>query len=198
MAKKRKKRRSSLNGITKKSSKSSIMDSVVQIGEILAGVVIGSQVKKLVEKKDAVSGTDLLGLDGETSKFTSPLLVCVAGGLATMLANNKHLKNVALGLTVAGGAGLVNTLSGKAVVALGDTEEVPPVVLPGVGNAAYVPALPGIGNTETLPDAYDYSLNPALVEQPSGEVFGNPETFAGEEGYEYTDNVAGIGLASII
>ena len=191
--KKRRKRRSSLNGIKQRMTKSSLLDSAVQIGEILAGVILGSQVKKFVEKKDVVSGTDLLGLDGETSKFTTPLLVCVAGGLTAMLAGDKHLKNVALGITVAGGAGLVNTLSGKPLVSLGEADDNPPVMLPGVGN---IPVLPGIGdiNIPGIPTNYDYSLDPALVQQPVGDI----ENFAGDYEETDTENVAGIGLASII
>ena len=189
MAKKRKRHRSSLNGIKQRTSKSSILDSAIQIGGILAGVVLGSQVKKLVEKKDAVSGTDLLGLDGETSKFTSPLLVCAVGGAAAMLAGNKHLKNLALGVTVAGGAGLVNALSGKSLVSLGDADDNAPVILPGIGN---VPMLPGIGenNIPNIPSNYDYSLDPALVQQPVGDAEYYNETD--------TENIAGIGLANII
>jgi hypothetical protein len=189
MAKKRKKRRSSLGGIKNSMSKSSLMESGLQIGEILLGVALGSQVKKFVEKKDAVSGTDLLGLDGETSKYTTPVLVCVAGGLAAMFAkNNKHLRNVALGISVAGGAGLVNAMSGKSLVALGDADDNAPIVLPGIGN---VPMLPGIGNDiPDIPNNYDYSLNPALVEQPIGDIEYFEETD--------TENIAGIGLANII
>ena len=199
--KKRRKRRSALNGTSTRQgfSKNSLMDSALQVGEILAGVVIGSQIKKFVEKKDAVSGTDLLGLDGETSKYTSPLAVCLAGAVVTVFAPNKHLKNIALGLTVAGGAGLVNAISGKSVVALGDTDENAPIVLPGIGSTEHIPALPGIGeinNGNAIPDNYDYSLNPALVNQPAGNEFGNPETFAKDE--EDSGVVAGIGFASIL
>jgi len=190
--KKRRKRRSSLSGTSKGMSKSSLLDSGVQIGEILLGVALGSQVKKFVEKKDAVSGTDLLGLDGETSKYTTPLLVCVAGGVGTMLAkNNKHLRNVALGLSVAGGASLVNAFSNKALVSLGGADDNSPVLLPGIGN---IPMLPGIGESDIpgMPSNYDYSLDPTLVQQPSGDT----------EIVEYvdtdTDNIAGIGLANIV
>jgi hypothetical protein len=175
-------------------SKSSILDSGLQIGEILLGVAIGSQVKIFVEKKDAVSGTDLLGLDGATSRYTTPFIVCVAGGIATILAkNNKHLRNIALGISVAGGAGLVNTFSDKPVVSLGTADDNPPVFLPGIGN---IPVLPGIGETDIpgIPSNYDYSLDPALVEQPVGEV----DTYENDYEAVDTENVAGIGLASII
>lgn len=189
---KRKKRRS-LGGIKQRMSRTSLLDSGLQVGEILLGVALGSQVRKFVAKKDAVSGTDLLGLDGETSKYSTPLLVCVAGGVATMLAkNNKHLRNVALGLTVAGGASLVNAFSDKALVSLSGTDDNPPVILPGIGNA---PMLPGIGSDDIpgIPSNYDYSINPALVEQPVGDT----EIYADELEIE-SENVAGIGLASII
>jgi len=195
MAKKRRKRRSSPGGTSNRTSRSSILDSGIQIGEILLGVALGSQVKKFVQKRDAVSGTDLLGLDGETSKYTTPLLVCVAGGVATILAkNNKHFRNVALGITVAGGASLVNTFSDKPVVSLGTTDDNPPVLLPGIGN---IPMLPGIGNNDIpgIPSNYDYSLDPALMQQPSGDL----EMAANDyEEVMDTENVAGIGLASII
>jgi hypothetical protein len=194
MAKKKKTRRRIMSGIKERMSKSSLLDSGVQIAEILFGVVLGTQAKKLVEKKDVVSGTDLLGLDGETSKFTTPLLVCVAGSIITLLAkNHKHARNIALGITVAGGAGLVNTLSGKSLVSLGDADDNPPVVLPGVGN---IPMLPGIGDVDIpgIPTNYDYSLDPALAQQPVGDI----ENFAGD--YDETDaeSIAGIGLANII
>ena len=193
MAKKKKRRSSSGK---QRMSKSSLMDTAVQIGGILTGVVIGSQVKKFVEKKDAVSGTDLLGLDGETSKYTTPFLVCAVGAAITMLArNNKLVKNLALGATVAGGAGLVNAFVGKSVVALGTADDNQPIMLPGIGN---IPMLPGIGSDEiAIPENYDYSLDPALVNQPAGSEFGNPETFAGEDDEE-SEIVAGIGLANII
>ena len=169
MAKKRKKRRSSSSGKSNRMP-NSLLDSGLQIGTILLGVAIGSQVKKFVEKKDAVSGTDLLGLDGETSKFTTPFLVCAAGSVATLLAkNNKHLRNIALGISVAGGAGLVNAFSDKPVVSLGNPDEYVPVMLPGIGSPADVPMLPGIGTIthyEQLPTQYDYDLDPALAVQP--------------------------------
>ncbi len=191
---KRKKRRSSSG--KQRMSHSSLLDSGLQVGEILLGVALGSQVRKLVAKKDAVSGTDLLGLDGETSKYSTPLLVCVAGGVATILAkNNKHLRNVALGLTVAGGASLVNAFSDRAVVSLSGTDDNPPVVLPGIGN---VPMLPGIGSDDIsdIPSNYDYSLNPALVDQPIGDAENYTEEYIEVE--TNPENIAGIGLASII
>lgn len=185
---KKKKRRVNLGTHFRKPSKSTFQDTVVKIGEILVGLAAGSQLKALVEKKDVVSGTDLLGLDGETSKITTPALVLLAGGALALISDNKHLENLALGITVSGAAGLVNNLTGKSVVALGSTDENAAVVLPGVGA---VPMLPGIGNTENaIPENYDYSLNPALIDQPAGD-FGNSD----EEEYE---NVAGFDTSSFV
>lgn len=202
--KKRKKSRSSLNGTRRRTSArpaktNTLADTALQVGCILGGLVVGSQVKNLVAKKDAVSGTDLLGLDGETSKLVTPSLVLAAGVALTALSKgNKHVKNIALGVTIAGGAGLVNAVSGKPVVALGaadDGSDYSPVVLPGVGRAgtADMPILPGVGNApitdySQLPTNHDYSMNPHLVYNDMQNV-GDVEEY---------DDVAGIGSSSLL
>lgn len=199
--KKRRKSRSTLNGTRRKTSakSSTLADTAMQVGCILGGLVVGSQVKNLVAKKDAVSGTDLLGFDGETSKFVTPSLILAAGAALTALSKgNKHVKNIALGVTIAGGAGLVNAISGKPVVALGaadDGSDYSPVVLPGVGRAgtADTPVLPGVGNApitdfSQLPTNHDYSMNPHLVYADTQNV-GDVEEY---------DDVAGIGSSSLL
>lgn len=195
----RKRRKSPSVGTTRSRKNGALADTAMQVGCILGGLVVGSQVKNIVAKKDAVSGTDLLGFDPATSKFLTPSLVLAAGAALTALSQgNKHVKNIALGVTIAGGAGLVNAVSGKSVVALGTAEEdeYAPVVLPGIGTAsADMPVLPGIGNVPSvddysqLPTNHDYSMDPHLVYNDMHNV--------GEVEEEY-DDVAGISSSTLL
>ena len=101
---------------------------------ILGGLAAGSYVKDFVAQKDATSGTDLLG---STSALTSPLLVGAAGVAVMQFAKDQMLKDVGMGITLSGGAGLLNAVTGKSIVSLGSAEEQP-----------VVPLLPGIGDVE--------------------------------------------------
>ncbi len=110
---------------------------------IIGGMAVGTAIKNAIGKK-GVNGTDLLGLDGQTSAYTTPAIVAAAG-VATMAfaKKNQMLKDAALGVIATGGAGIINAATGKSLVALGDTEDQP-----------IVPLLPGIGdvdNYEQLP-----------------------------------------------
>ena len=44
------------------------------------------------------------------------------------------MKDISLGIAVAGGAGLLNAATGKSIVALGDTEDQPLQIIPGIGD----------------------------------------------------------------
>lgn len=106
-------------------------------GCIIAGLAAGSFVKDFISQRTGTSGTDLLGLSGETSKYTTPAIVTAAGVAGATLLKNQMLKDVALGVVAAGGAGLVNAVMGKTVVGLGATEEF-----------QTLPMLPGMGDVE--------------------------------------------------
>lgn len=107
---------------------------------IIGGMAAGTAIKNTIGKKD-VSGTDLLGLSGETSAFTTPAIVAAAGVAAMMMSKNQMLKDAGLGLVATGGAGILNAATGKTLVSLGDTEDQP-----------IVPLLPGIGDVVTYDD----------------------------------------------
>jgi hypothetical protein len=142
---------------------------------VLGGVVLGSQIQKFVEKKNAVSGTDLFGLDGDLSKYTASGIVTAAGVIGSFFVPNKIVKDVALGTAIAGISKIINTATGKQIVALGDTDENPnaPIILPGIGAAEELPYLPGIGAGDGIHEAYEYAINPALAQQP---LQGNEQT----------------------
>ncbi|MBE6341459.1 MAG: hypothetical protein E7069_12115 [Bacteroidales bacterium] len=108
---------------------------------IIGGMAVGTAIKNTIGKK-GVNGTDLLGLDGSTSAYTTPAIVAVAGLAGMTMAKNQMLKDAALGMIATGGAGIINAATGKTLVSLGDTEDQP-----------IVPLLPGIGDIEydTLP-----------------------------------------------
>lgn len=118
---------------------------------ILGGMVVGTQIKKFVEKKNNVSGTDLFGLDGDLSKYTAAGVVTAAGVIGALFVPNKIVKDIALGTALVGGAGIINTATGKQVVTLGDADDSQPnpVILPGIGSPEpEYPYLPGIGSEE--------------------------------------------------
>jgi hypothetical protein len=100
---------------------------------ILGGLIAGTYVKNLIAKKDATNGTDLLGLSGDTSAVAAPAIITAAGFAANAAAKNQMLKDVALGMVAAGGAGLLNAVTGKSVVSLSGAEDQPIEVLPGLG-----------------------------------------------------------------
>ena len=125
-----------------------------------------------MEKKNSVSGTDLFGLDGDISKYTASGIVTAAGVIGAMFVPNNVVKDIALGTAVAGAAGIINTATGKSIVALGDTEENTnsAIILPGIGEAEdEYPYLPGIGSEEVLPTNSDSPIEPILqgTEKPS-------------------------------
>ncbi|MDR2963992.1 MAG: hypothetical protein LBU90_10240 [Bacteroidales bacterium] len=175
MKKRKTSRRTSRGTNSKKAS--SLTSVALVAGEAMVGMVIGSQIKKFVEKKDVVSGTDLLGLDGATSKFTSPLIATAAGVAAIMLSKNQHIANIGFGAALAGGVGLVNAAAGKSIVALGAAEDEDVTV----GASPQLPALPGIGAWDTavrdvpgIPTSFEASIDPSLTQQPvSGVGYAN-------------------------
>ncbi len=118
----------------KKSQTENYVGLAKRAGCILAGIAVGSYVKDLIGQRGA-SGTDLLGLSGDASKYTTPGIVTAVGVAGTMLLKNQLMKDVSLGVVAAGGAGLVNAFMGKQVVSLGATDEYQTLpMLPGIGD----------------------------------------------------------------
>lgn len=186
MGKRKRKRKSAIGATSAPSTKTNFGTLAKTAACILGGVMAGSQITKFVEKKDNVSGTDLLGLDGDLSKYASGAIPLLLGAVGTGTIKNSIARNIALGITVAGAARLINAATGKSIVALGDAEDgSTPYLLPELPmNGAPVEtysALPGIGDpyeeVPGLPEPYDYAINPALSTQPlQGE-----ETLFGDE-----------------
>ena len=121
---KKRKRRST------KSPKTFSMGGVVNYAKkgtaLVAGIAIGTVVQKFVQKKDAVSGTDLLGLDGTTSKFVVPAAMIGVGLVSHAAVKNDLMKTVALGIGAAGGVNLVNAIAGETKIALSGNEDPTP------------------------------------------------------------------------
>lgn len=114
---------------------------------LVAGIAVGTMVQKFVQKKDAVSGTDLLGLDGTTSKYVVPAAMIGVGLVTHAAVKNDTLKTVALGIGAAGGVNLVNAIAGETKIALsGDDDKPLTPIMPGVGEPVE------ITNYDQLPD----------------------------------------------
>lgn len=121
---------------------------------LVGGIALGTIIQKFIAKKDAVTGTDLLGLDGNTSKYTTPALMIAAGMAAHALVKDETLKTVALGLGAAGGVNLVNSIAGETKIALSGSEEpAQPALMPGVGEIVDEDYLEKSATTET-PDGF--------------------------------------------
>lgn len=113
---------------------SSVKSIATRALSIIGGLVAGTYVKKFIGNKD-VSGTDLLGLSGDTSAYVTPAIVTAVGVGGMMYSKNAILKDVCLGVAVSGGAALVNAVTGKSLVSLGSAEDMPTVpLLPGIGD----------------------------------------------------------------
>lgn len=115
---------------------------------LVAGIAVGTMVQKFVQKKDAVSGTDLLGLDGTSSKFVVPAAMIGVGLVTHAAVKNDTLKTVALGIGAAGGVNLVNAIAGETKIALSGNDDDKPLtpIMPGVGDPVE------ITNYDQLPD----------------------------------------------
>ncbi|MDR1544908.1 MAG: hypothetical protein LBS50_11015 [Prevotellaceae bacterium] len=212
MTKRRKKRTGKsqsgfLGGIT--NSKSQGLGALAtKAACVIGGVIIGSQIKKLIENKN-VAGEDLLGLSGETSKYTSAAIITAAGVAGAMLVKNKLVRDAAIGTVAVGAVSFLNTATGKNIVALGDPENGEPYVLPAVAGTM----IPGIGavaidepiNGDNLygdnlygdvytqsgyiptQSPYDASADPYSFQQPAQgvgageELYGDDDDLAGDE-----------------
>lgn len=97
---------------------------------LVGGIALGSIINKFVGKKDSVSGTDLLGLNGTLSKYSTPAIVVGIGLAAHAVCKNENLKTIALGIGAAGGANLINAALGENKISLSGTDD---PMLPGVG-----------------------------------------------------------------
>ena len=145
-------------------SKQGIKDFAVKGAGLVAGLAMGAAINRFVAKKDAVSGTDLLGLDGKTSKWTTPAIIIGAGLVMSGLVKNQHLKNVALGIGAAGAVNLVNTAMGEAKITLsGDDEQ--PLMLPGVSGSEEVVTYDELPSENELATQYS---EPVLA--PVGDI----------------------------
>ncbi|MBR6250486.1 MAG: hypothetical protein IKR17_04725 [Bacteroidales bacterium] len=116
---------------------------------IIGGMAVGTAIKNTIGKK-SVNGTDLLGMDGATSAYTTPAIVAAAGLAGMTMAKNQMLKDAALGMLATGGAGIINAATGKSLVSLGDTEDQPVVpLLPGIGDPIEYDQLPSDNELQT-------------------------------------------------
>ena len=175
--KRRKRRRATSGGLGKVSVKDYGVKGLCLVG----GLAVGSLVQKFVSKKDSVSGTDLLGLDGTASKIVAPLATVGVGLATSLLVKEPHLKMVGLGIGAAGGLSLANNFLGENKISLGgDDEQVP---LPGVGN---------ITNFDQLPSNYD--LEKTFHETPN-TVNSDVDTVRGaDEEVDFENQVDGVDL----
>ncbi len=145
-----------------------------KVGCILGGVIIGSAIGNAIGKKDAVSGVDLLGLDGDTSGYTTPALISLVGATACHMAKSDMLKHVGMGIMASGGAKLVNTISGKSLVSLAGAEDEStsetPVLLPGIGDVENYNELPNENQWATASNEQTIDPVASDVEGPVGGV----------------------------
>lgn len=178
--KKRKRRRSTSKGLSVESVKNYGVKGLC----LLAGLGVGSFVQKFVSKKDSVSGTDLLGLDGTASKIVAPLATVGVGLATSMLVKEPHLKMVGLGIGAAGGVSLANNFLGENKITLGGDDDMIP--LPGVGNIGE------ITNFDQLPTNYD--LEKTFHETPDG-VNSDVDTVSGaDDDIDFENPVEGVDL----
>ena len=149
----------------------------LKCGEYLAGIAVGSFIANKISSKDSVSGVDLLGLDGDTSGYVSPVVVALAGAAAIQFGKDELIKNIGTGCLIAGGVKLVNKFAGKSVISLSGTDENEKVFLPGICDAEELSVdAPNYVPTE---NAWQTSYNePALISTP--EVSGVGEVMTAE------------------
>jgi len=169
---KRRRRRTGLLAGISAAKRTSVTDIATNIGLNMLGVVIGSQATAFLEKRDSVQGTDLLGFDGETSKIVQPLIVSAIGIVGALGTKNRILIEISKGIVLSGGAKLINNLTGKSIVALGESSDAD-AVIPGIGNAQ-LPVLPGIGEYQEE-QAYYVDENGNVV-NGLGEIVYDPQT----------------------
>ena len=129
------------------SKKNEMLNLATKAGLITAGLIAGTQLTKLIAKKDTASGNDLLGLSGNESAYTANGIVLAAGVAAALLVGNKYVKNASIGLAISGAAGIINKVAGKSIVALGTTENEMPVILPSIEGAGVYPNITFNENT---------------------------------------------------
>lgn len=143
-----------------------LKETAETVAGIIVGVAAGSQAKKALSK--AASSQ----LEGDSAKnYIIPGVLAVGGIVAHAFSEHKFLKAASLGLTAVGGAGLVNEVTGKQVVALGDVDDSNGVipayrqiitgrsiaiprqtpVVPTFNPVAGVESVPGIGDSNTIP-----------------------------------------------
>ena len=161
----------------KKSRKRSSSDwsgIAMRTGEVLLGIAAGSVIAKTIGNRDNVSGVDLLGLDGDTSGYVTPLITAAVGAAAIQFGKSDILRNIGMGCAIAGGVKLVNKVAGKSLISLNGTDDDEKVFLPGIGDA------------ETMDDAmtaneWETTYNePALLTTPNPEVNGVSEPLTAE------------------
>lgn len=157
-----------------------------KIGATVLGMAAGTAISNFLQKKDA-SGADVMGLSGETSDYVAPAIIAAAGVVGTHLTkSNDFVRQACIGLAAAGGAGLVNRLTNKAIVALNGNDA--PVSLPGFGSTEYV-QLPGNNELATqydpdrqpIGDADGYDLSDGESPALAAEEVAEPQSISGVE-----------------
>lgn len=134
-----------------------IKTTTTEVVALVAGVAAGSWLKK------QFGGAQLLGEGSSANKYVVPSVLTIAGAVASAMTENEIMRPAALGVAAVGGAGLVNELAGRSVVALGNAGGALPVTsgriamprripqqTPVRGVAPSQPALPGIGMTSEV------------------------------------------------
>lgn len=94
-----------------------VKETATDVISLVAGVAVGSWLKK------QFGGTQLL--EGAANNYIVPTALVAAGAVASSMTNNEWLKPMSLGIAAVGGAGLVNELAGRSVVALGNAPSMP-------------------------------------------------------------------------
>lgn len=167
--------------MTKKKSNfhtSDLKEMAMKVSAIALGAFVGAQAKAMLAKKDAVSGTDLLGLGGTASSYLVPGLIVAAGAIGSKMMSNPFMKDMCVGISVSGGVSLINTVAGKNVISLNGTDEATPsLMLPGINGAVnedgdevvYIPTNAPANGVE-LPDENEAATTFVPEGEPKSEL----------------------------
>lgn len=137
----------------KASKKVDIKSTAIKVASMCAGVAVGSFINKFFGEKSQ----KVAGLDGDTADYVAPILTGAAGVLGMSMSKSQLLKDASLGITVAGGAAMINKIAGKTVVALSGADDYKP--LPGFAGDSYV-ALPQFPDNNAIATHYNPDLQP--------------------------------------
>lgn len=135
---------STLSSMTSKSN-------LEKVTGLVAGLAAGTFANNKLAKKD-LNGEDAIGLSGTASKFFAPAVLTLGGLFVQQMTDNSFLKNVALGVAAAGGAGLLNAATNKTLVSLNGDADYETQCIPGMGEVTY-PELPTNNDVATSMDS---------------------------------------------